>query len=202
MSSYLYYPGCSMEGSGRSYRESLEGICEPLGITFEEINDWNCCGATEYVSLSTTPAYAMIARNLAIAAGEKKGTEPLVAACSACYLNLAKTDHYMGQQPALNARINDALGAGGLHYDPGTIKVRHLLEVILTTSAWTRSKPRSRSLSPASRSHPTLAAWFPVRTWTAPTPTTSSRTISTACFGPSAPTSWTTRSRPSAAAAT
>ena len=131
MSSYLYYPGCSMEGSGRSYRESLEGICEPLGITLEEINDWNCCGATEYVSLSTTPAYAMIARNLAIAAGEKKDGESLVAACSACYLNLAKADHYMGAQPALKARVNDALGAGGLHYDPGTVKVRHLLEVIL-----------------------------------------------------------------------
>ena len=131
MSSYLYYPGCSMEGSGRSYRESLQGICEPLGITLEELNDWNCCGATEYVSLSTTPAYAMIARNLAIAAGEKKAGESLVAACSACYLNLAKADHYMGAQPALNARVNDALGAGGLHYDPGTVKVRHLLEVIL-----------------------------------------------------------------------
>jgi len=132
MSGYLYYPGCSMEGSGRSYRESLEGVLEPLGITLEEINDWNCCGATEYVSLSTTPAYAMIARNLAIAAGEKKNGESLVAACSACYLNLAKADHYMGEQPALNARVNDALGAGGLHYDPGTVKVRHLLEVILT----------------------------------------------------------------------
>jgi heterodisulfide reductase subunit B len=132
MSGYLYYPGCSMEGSGRSYRESLEGVLEPLGITLEEINDWNCCGATEYVSLSTTPAYAMIARNLAIAAGEKKNGESLVAACSACYLNLAKADHYMGKQPALNARVNDALGAGGLHYDPGTVKVRHLLEVILT----------------------------------------------------------------------
>ena len=79
----------------------------------------------------TPPAYAMIARNLAIAAGEKKNGEPLVAACSACYLNLAKADHYMGAQPALNARVNDALGAGGLHYDPGTVKVRHLLEVIL-----------------------------------------------------------------------
>jgi heterodisulfide reductase subunit B len=131
MSSYLYYPGCSMEGSGRSYRESLEGVLGPLGMTLEEINDWNCCGATEYVSLSTTPAYAMIARNLAIAAGEKKNDESLVAACSACYLNLAKADHYMGEQPALNARVNDALGAGGLHYDPGTVKVRHLLEVIL-----------------------------------------------------------------------
>jgi heterodisulfide reductase subunit B len=131
MSSYLYYPGCSMEGSGRSYRESLEGVLEPLGIALKEIDDWNCCGATEYVSLSTTPAYAMIARNLAIAAGEKKNGESLVAACSACYLNLAKADHYMAEQPALNARVNDALSAGGLHYDPGTLKVRHLLEVIL-----------------------------------------------------------------------
>ena len=131
MTRYLYYPGCSMEGSGRSYRESLQGVCAPLGITLEEISDWNCCGATEYVSISTTPAYAMIARNLAIAAGEKKDGEPLVAACSACYLNLSKADHYMGEQPDLNARVNDALGAGGLHYEPGTVKVRNLLEVII-----------------------------------------------------------------------
>ena len=132
MSSYLYYPGCSMESSGRSYRESLEPVCEALGITLKEISDWNCCGATEYVSVSTTPAYALIARNLAIAAGENKDGEPLVAACSACYLNLAKADHYMAEQPSLNARVNDALGAGGLHYNPGAIRVRHLLEVILT----------------------------------------------------------------------
>jgi heterodisulfide reductase subunit B len=132
MMDYLYYPGCSMEGSGRSYRESLAEICEPLGIALHEIDDWNCCGATEYVSLSTTPAYAMIARNLALAAGEKKDGESLVAACSACYLNLAKADHYMAAQPSLNSRVNDALGAGGLHYDPGTVKVRHLLEVILS----------------------------------------------------------------------
>jgi heterodisulfide reductase subunit B len=131
MSSYLYYPGCSMESSGRSYRESLEPICEPLGITLDEISDWNCCGATEYVSVSTIPAYSLVARNLAIAAGEKKEGQPLVAACSACYLNLAKTDHYMAEQPKLNASVNDALGAGGLHYDPGSIRVRHLLDVIL-----------------------------------------------------------------------
>jgi heterodisulfide reductase subunit B len=131
MKNYLYYPGCSMEGSGRAYRESLNAVLSPLDISLEEISDWNCCGATEYVSLSTTPAYAMIARNLAIAETEKKNGEALVAACSACYLNLAKADYFMRQQPALNARVNDALGAGGLHYNPGSVKVRNLLEVIL-----------------------------------------------------------------------
>ncbi len=131
MSRYLYYPGCSMEGSGRAYRESLEPVCAALGIELAEISDWNCCGATEYVSVATTPGYALVARNLAIAAGERKDDEALVAACSACYLNLAKTDHYMAAQPSLGVRVNDALAAGGLHYDGGTLQVRHLLEVIV-----------------------------------------------------------------------
>jgi heterodisulfide reductase subunit B len=131
MSDYLYYPGCSMEGSGRSYRESLTAVCEALGVNLHEIDDWNCCGATEYVGVSLSPAYALIARNLAIAESARKQDQPLVAACSACYLNLAKADHYMGEQPSLNAHVNEALSAGGLHYDPGSVKVRHLLEVIM-----------------------------------------------------------------------
>jgi heterodisulfide reductase subunit B len=131
MSRYLYYPGCSMEASGRSYRESIEPVCRKLDIELAEITDWNCCGAVEYVSVSTLPAYSLVARNLAIAAGEQKAGEPLVAACSGCYLNLAKADYYMREQPALGADVNDALGAGGLHYDPGTVKVRHLLDVIV-----------------------------------------------------------------------
>jgi heterodisulfide reductase subunit B len=128
---YLYYPGCSMESNGRAYRESMEPVCAALDITLDPISDWNCCGATEYVSLSTTPAYALIARNLAIAAGEQRSGESLVASCSCCYLNLAKTDSYMSAQPSLNAHVNDALAAGGLHYEPGTVRARHLLEVII-----------------------------------------------------------------------
>jgi heterodisulfide reductase subunit B len=131
MSRYLYYPGCCMDASARQYSESLGPVCQTLGIELAEITDWNCCGATEYVSLSTTPAYALIARNLAIAANEQKGDESLVAPCSCCFLNLAKADHYMGQKRSLNVHVNEALAAGGLHYDPGTIKVHHLLEVIV-----------------------------------------------------------------------
>jgi heterodisulfide reductase subunit B len=131
MSNYMYYPGCSMEGSGRSYRESIAGICEPLGLSLVEIEDWNCCGATEYVGVSLSPAYSLIARNLAIAARTKQESEPLVAACSACYLNLAKADAYMKERPQLNDHVNEALSAGGLHYDAGTVEVRHLLEVIM-----------------------------------------------------------------------
>ena len=62
MDKYLYYPGCSMESSAKAYNESLMAVCGPLGLNLEEINDWNCCGATEYLGVSLTPAYALIAR--------------------------------------------------------------------------------------------------------------------------------------------
>jgi heterodisulfide reductase subunit B len=120
-----------MESTASAYQLSLMAICEPLGLELEEIQDWNCCGATEYVSLSLTPAYALIGRNLALAAGQANGTRTVVAPCSACYLNLAKADHYMKERPTLNQKVNTALAAGQLHYDPGTLTIRHLLDVLI-----------------------------------------------------------------------
>ena len=61
MSEYLLYPGCSIESSAKSYYESMMAICKPLNISLKEIDDWNCCGATEYLSLELTPAYSLIA---------------------------------------------------------------------------------------------------------------------------------------------
>jgi heterodisulfide reductase subunit B len=131
MSHYLFYPGCSMEGSAKAYQESLNAVCGPLGLELTEIEDWNCCGATEYVGISLTPAYALIARNLALAAQQADGTRTVVAPCSACYLNLAKCDHYMDESARLNRNVNAALAAGGLAYRPGTLAIRHLLDVII-----------------------------------------------------------------------
>ncbi len=131
MSDYLLYPGCSMEASAHAYDDSLKAIAPQLGLNLKEIDDWNCCGATEYLGLSTTPAYALIARNLAIAAKDESGTRKLVAPCSACYLNLAKADHNMAEKPSLGAKVNQALAAGGLNYIPGTLEIRHLLDVMV-----------------------------------------------------------------------
>jgi len=131
MTEYMFYPGCSMETSASSYSDSLLAILEPLGIKLKEIEDWNCCGATEYLSISVAPAYALIGRNLALAADQAEGIDTLVASCSACYLNLAKADHYMEERDRLNVIVNDALGAGNLHYKPGTLEIRHILDVII-----------------------------------------------------------------------
>jgi heterodisulfide reductase subunit B len=131
MSDYIFYPGCSMESSAKAYDESLKAIAGKLDIGLKEIDDWNCCGATEYLSISATPAYSLIARNLALAAQQANGTKTVVASCSACYLNLAKADHVMAEQREFGAKINEALKAGGLSYKAGSLEIRHLVDVLV-----------------------------------------------------------------------
>ncbi|MBI2331931.1 MAG: CoB--CoM heterodisulfide reductase iron-sulfur subunit B family protein [Chloroflexi bacterium] len=137
MNKYLLYPGCSMDSSARAYLESLNTILEPLDLQLDEIEDWNCCGATEYLGINLIPAYSLIARNLALATKQMDsvngtgGTRTVITPCSACYLNLAKADHYMQERPALGAKVNEALSAGGLEYKPGTLDVRHLLDILV-----------------------------------------------------------------------
>lgn len=127
---YSYYPGCSLERNAAAYQLSALAVADILGMKFQEIDDWNCCGATEYISLNLIASYALIARNLALATKDNSHKN-LVAPCSACYMNLRKTDAYMRESPALAEKVNTALAAGGLAYKPGAIKIRHLLDVIV-----------------------------------------------------------------------
>lgn len=139
MSDYSYYPGCSLQHTARSYDVSTKLVGERLGLNFHEIDDWNCCGATEYFSINTLPAYSLVARNLSLAS-QQNGANDLVAPCSACFLNLRKTDEYMGKYDKLNKQVNQALAAGGMQYKPGTLSVRHLLDVVTTDVGYERIK--------------------------------------------------------------
>ena len=132
-----YYPGCSLENTCAPYDLSTRAVAPVLGLQLEEIEDWNCCGATEVIALNKNMAYAMVARNLALAerqlttqADAMNGPPTLVAPCSACFLNLSKTDHYMAKHPEVEAHTNQALAAGGLHYTPGSLHVRHMVDVV------------------------------------------------------------------------
>jgi heterodisulfide reductase subunit B len=127
---YAYYPGCSLSKMSKAYDESTKAIIDAFDITLEEVEDWNCCGASEYFSINKTAAYALVARNLAIAS-KQDGFDTLVAPCSACYVNLKKTDHYMKKYPEVEKSTNESLGAGGLSYKPGALKVRHLLDILV-----------------------------------------------------------------------
>ncbi len=123
---YLYYPGCSLKGNGIAYEVSFLAVFKALGVEVQEMEDWNCCGATAVLAVDETEATAMAARNLAIA--EQSGLD-IMAPCSGCYLVLEKTRRYMEQYPELSERVRGGLKEVGLDYK-GTVKVKHPLEVL------------------------------------------------------------------------
>lgn len=125
---YLYYPGCSLESAGKPYDESLRAVFRALGVKLTELEDWNCCGATMYMSVDETTSLAVSARNLALAAQD--GQRDLVAPCSACYTVLLKTNRFLRESPELRSKVERILGEAGLSYDL-TVAVRHPLDILI-----------------------------------------------------------------------
>lgn len=136
---YSYFPGCSLKGTGRAYEESLLPVFQALGVELEELDDWNCCGATAYMAVDEVKACVMASRNLAIA--EKAGHPELIAPCSACYLVLNKTKHYLQESPAVQKVIQGALKEGKLTYS-GNVPVRHPLDVLVNNIGLAEIKKR------------------------------------------------------------
>ncbi len=126
---FAYYPGCSLKGTNAPYEKSLLALFNRLGIELLEIPDWNCCGATAYMSVDSEGALLMASRNIALA--EKMGLD-IVAPCSACYLNLVKTVHAIKEQSDLGAKIVDALGRAKLDFDYKNLpNIKHPLQVLV-----------------------------------------------------------------------
>lgn len=124
---YSYYPGCSLESAQSSYSNSVKKVFSILGCNLIELEDWNCCGATIYMSVKEILGFAISARNLALAEKHKRD---LVAPCSSCFTILEKTHRYMKELPELQKRVNECLSEAGLKYNL-SVKVRHPLEVLI-----------------------------------------------------------------------
>jgi len=125
MKKYAYFPGCSLEKMALSYHKSSLETTKALGVELEELDDWNCCGATTYFHLDEILANTLVARNLAIA--EKEGLD-FVAPCSACYKNAYFTNTYMKEDEDLAEHINFALEADDLQLE-GNMTVHHLIDI-------------------------------------------------------------------------
>jgi heterodisulfide reductase subunit B len=130
--SYIYYPGCSLKSTGRGYEESIQEVFKALNHPLIELEDWNCCGATAYMSISELKAFTLCARNLALAERQDKGAQEtdLIVPCAACYLGLNKAWHYLNEHDDIRAIVNDALQAAGLTYE-GRVRIRHPLDIFV-----------------------------------------------------------------------
>ncbi|MCS6903692.1 MAG: CoB--CoM heterodisulfide reductase iron-sulfur subunit B family protein [Candidatus Bipolaricaulota bacterium] len=127
---YLYYPGCSLKGTNRAYEESVLAAFQALEIEVEELEDWNCCGATAYMTVDEMKSFALAARNLALAERQGQDRPTLMAPCSGCYLVLSKTQHYLEEYSEVSRTIDGALQAAQLSY-ARKVHVRHPLDILI-----------------------------------------------------------------------
>jgi len=125
---YIYYPGCSLEGTAREYDISTRALMQTAGTELMEIEDWTCCGATAAEPSSSLLSLVLPARNLALAEKMQEATDILVP-CSACYLNLKKVEEKTRTDPDILKKINTVLGENQLEFK-GKMHVRHILDVI------------------------------------------------------------------------
>ena len=138
---YAYYPGCSLEATGRPYQESVIAVSKTLGIELVELEDWNCCGATAYMSINEALSFSLSARNLCQA---KKIGDTLVTACSACYTNLRKTETYLAEFPEMKSKVNTALAEANLNYEGGIV-TKHFLQTVVEDVGLDRIKSLVRN---------------------------------------------------------
>ena len=129
MSRFTYYPGCSSQGSARHLDESLRAIAPEIGLELEELDDWNCCGASVgHVGGGALPNLALTGRNLAKV--QAQAPKDVVTGCAACYLNTHAGNEKIKSDVKKRTRVNEALAAGGLAYEMD-LQVRHMCEVIV-----------------------------------------------------------------------
>ncbi len=129
---YSFYPGCSSQkgASSSNYLVSTKSMCDKLGVTLNEIPDWNCCAASiGYGEGGELPRMVLSARNLALSEEHNKGQD-VVATCAACWLATKETKERLDHNEQFLADANTALKEAGLQYKGGA-EARHMVEVLI-----------------------------------------------------------------------
>lgn len=127
MRTFAYYPGCSLEKTAKPYDDATKEVFRAINIGLNEVEDWNCCGATLSVGLDDRGSTYLCARNVALAA--KQGVD-LAVPCSACFTALKKAEYTMEDNPRVSEKVKEILGQEGLKYD-GSVKIRHVLDILI-----------------------------------------------------------------------
>ncbi len=112
---YAYYPGCSAESTARDMNMSTLAVAKALGIELQEPHGWTCCGATAAHQTDRQLAVSLAAANLVKVRDMKLD---MLVNCAACYNRMKVANHEIANHP------------GEQDYD-GSVKVRHLIEVLL-----------------------------------------------------------------------
>ena len=119
-----YFPGCTLKNKAKDLDLYAYKSAEALGVTLEEIENWQCCGGV------FTMAKNEIATKLSSVRALKEAAEknqPLVTVCSACHNVIKQTNHAMGADKEFADKVNRYMQDG--EYS-GEAEVYHYLEML------------------------------------------------------------------------
>jgi heterodisulfide reductase subunit B len=104
-----YYPGCSLESTGKAYDHSARAVCGELGVELQEVADWVCCGSSAGLKMNRLLSTALSGANLALL--EKQEPSEVVAPCPFCYRRLASAQDEMREDPKLKDEVQGVIEA-------------------------------------------------------------------------------------------
>ena len=119
-----YFPGCTLKTKAKDLDVYARKSAEVLGITLEEIENWQCCGGVFTTSKDEIATKLSSVRALK-AAGDKG--QPLVSVCSACHNVIKQTNSAMQSDADFAFKVNNYIAPDS--YD-GQTKVYHYLELL------------------------------------------------------------------------
>ena len=120
-----YFPGCTLKNKARDLDDYARKSAEVLGITLEEIEDWQCCGGV--YPLSSDEIGSKLSSVRALNAAKEKNQE-LVTLCSACYHVVKRVNDDIKNVEDFRVRANNYMKLDEPYL--GETNVLHFLEVL------------------------------------------------------------------------
>lgn len=120
-----YFPGCTLKNKAKDLDVYAYRCAEALGVTLEEIENWQCCGGVFTAANDEIATKLSSVRALKDAADH---AEPLVTVCSACHNVIKQTNHAMQNDKAFADKVNRYMAEEGPYH--GEAEVLHYLELL------------------------------------------------------------------------
>ena len=120
-----YFPGCTLKNKAKDLDLYAYKSAEALGVTLEEIENWQCCGGV-FTTANDEVATKLSSVRALKYANDK--TQPLVTVCSACHNVIKQTNYAMQTNSAFADKVNRYMAADGGY--AGETEVLHYLELL------------------------------------------------------------------------
>ena len=120
-----YFPGCTLKNKAKDLDAYAFRSAEALGVTLEEIENWQCCGGVFTTATNEIATKLSSVRALKYA---NDRNQPLVTVCSACHNVIKQTNHQMQTNKEFADKVNRYMAADGGY--EGETEVYHYLEML------------------------------------------------------------------------